>query len=177
MRQRLSRLPFLGLLRWSWLSLGDCRPAQAARYIRARIEHDGKVRLQAGFGVPDREPLAGIWRHLDGVSWTAVDELQPGQDNPNEVTLTGTVRIIIDNEIAVATVDRLRLVRAAGSQKSWQLPKDEVIRTREAAGLDLSARQDPGDWRWLVLAGVVGLLVMVGLIALCIKWWTRRPQD
>lgn len=167
----------LGLLLGAWFVLADHQPACAARFLEVRVERDGKVLLKASFGVPDRAPPVAIWRHLEDVSLNAVEELAPDPNNAEQATLSGDIRIVISGEVAAATVDRLRLVRNPAAPKGWRIPKDEVTRTGEAAGLDMTPSHDPGDWRWWVFAGVIGLLAICGVIALLIKWWTRRPQD
>jgi hypothetical protein len=103
-----------------------------------QIERDGKVVLETGYGVSDALDAADMWQSLQGESFKSVSTVSPEADDPQQAILKGKIRIVIhhvNNEIASAKVDELRLVRAAGSSDRWQLAPGEVKRTARAAGL------------------------------------------
>jgi hypothetical protein len=120
------------------LSGSLCSCLNGQRYLDVQIERDGKVVLETGYGVSDALDAADMWQSLQGESFKSVSTVSPEADDPQQAILKGKIRIVIhhvNNEIASAKVDELRLVRAAGSSDRWQLAPGEVKRTARAAGL------------------------------------------
>jgi hypothetical protein len=118
----------------AWLVPG----CSGQRYIRVQVERDGALVLKTEYGVSDSLSAAAIWRGLQEDSFGAVGTIEPEKDDPRKAVLKGKIRIVIhhvDNEIAAANVDDLRLIRDSESSKQWKLAPGEMIRTGKAAGL------------------------------------------
>jgi hypothetical protein len=150
----------------------ECQPAAAAKLLEARVVWGREVRLKASFGVPDTASPADIWRRLDGLEFQAVGPLA-ADPAALEVSLAGDIRVVVvwvDKTEALAEVGRLRLVRVAGTEDRWRLPREEVERTGQAAGLDLSRTV---SWAW-VWAGVAVLVVLATAISLAAWFRSRR---
>ena len=173
MRHRLLSLAPVMLA--AWLCLGHGGPAEAARFIDVRIERDGGVVLETGFGASDYEPAARIWARLDRAPLRAVHEVPADAANPQQATLVGDIRITIlhvDTVLASAQVDKLRLTRVSGTSDQWQLPKDEVERTGQTAGLRaLTVRPN-----WAFIAGLV-VCAFFGILAWLFVRRRRQAQD
>ena len=108
------------------------------RYVDVQIERDGVPTLKAGYGVSDSLAPAAIWDTLQGQSFEAVGEIKPEPTDPQKAVLKGKIRIAIlhvNNEIATAKINELRLIRDAKSADRWKLATGEVQRTAQAAGL------------------------------------------
>ena len=105
---------------------------QWAEIHQGAIERDGAPVLQTEYGVSDGLDPAAIWRGLQGDSFDAVGTVTPAVDDPQKAVLKGKIRIVIlhvNNEIAAAKVNELRLTRASGSGNQWKLASGEVDRT------------------------------------------------
>ncbi len=132
MQRRLGFFPAILLA----VSLSACLSGQ--RYIDVLIERDGTRILQTGYGVDDYLGTPAIWKSLEGESFESVGKVEPDADDPQKAVLKGKIRIVIfhvNNQMAQAQVDELRLIRAPGSSDRWQLAPGEVKRTAQAAGL------------------------------------------
>jgi hypothetical protein len=139
MRHRLGfALAILGFAPAIFLAGSLLSGCGGQRFIKVRIERDGAPVLQTEYGVSDSLDPAAIWRGLQGDSFDAVGTVTPAVDDPQKAVLKGKIRIVIlhvNNEIAAAKVNELRLTRASGSGNQWKLASGEVDRTAQAAGL------------------------------------------
>lgn len=166
----------LAMLLGSWIALADCRPAAAAQFAMAQVEHNGVVVLQGSFTARDTDDLAAVWKLLIGQPLKAVGSVVPDVPNAHVATLTGDIRLTITslNPKTSVTVNRLRLLRVPGKENEWQLPPEEVEQTAKAAGLDIrlaAGGADPDAAPGWVLPVVFGLIALGGLIALVL--WSR----
>ena len=108
------------------------------RYINVHIERDGALVLKTEYGVSDSLIAAAIWGGLRSDSFDAVGTVEPQNDDPRKAVLKGKIQIAIlhvNNPIATADVEELKLVRASDSSTQWQLAPGEIERTGKAAGL------------------------------------------
>lgn len=161
-----------------FLVLGHAGPAHAAKAIEARIEQNGKVILQGVYTGGDRADAAEIWADLGGAWLKALQEIPVEPSDPQQATLTGDLQIVVSwvrNPIASAQVDKLRLVRASATSDQWKIPREEVERTAEAAGLQLHPPLRPhGAW----ITGVIGVCILLGgLVWLVVRYLRWHPSD
>ena len=108
------------------------------RYIVVQIERDGALVLKTEYGVSDNLSPAAIWRGLRSDSFDAAGKVEPENDDALKAVLKGKIRIVIlhvNNAIAAASVDELKLISTSDSSIQWQLAPGEVERTGQAAGL------------------------------------------
>ena len=108
------------------------------RYIEVHIERDGALVLKTEYGDSDSLSATAIWRGLKSDSFDAVGTVEAQSDDTLKAELKGKIRIVIlhvNNPIADANLDELRLVRDSASSTQWQLAPGEVERTGKAAGL------------------------------------------
>jgi hypothetical protein len=108
------------------------------RYIEVHVEREGALVLKTEYGVSDRMSTAAIWRGLRSDSFDTVGTIEPQKDDALKAVLRGKIRIVIlhvNNPIAAANVDELKLVRGTDSSTQWQLAPGEVQRTAKIAGL------------------------------------------
>jgi hypothetical protein len=170
------------LLFTALICLADTRSVLAARLVTVRIERGGEKILEEQFGVPDREGPALIWSRLHTLRLKPHTPIAPSPDNPLEATLSGDLRLVllhVDRTLAEAKLDRLRLVRAAPGAHEWRLPPEEVVRTAEAAGLELPTDYLP----LLVRVGVASFLFLCALIGVWLYlrhrggFGRRRPEE
>jgi hypothetical protein len=169
---------FCVLVLTALLGLGHAGTAQAAKAIEARIEQNGKVILQGVYTGGDRADAAEIWADLSLAWLKAVQAIPADPSDPEQATLTGDLRIVVSwppDPIASAQVDKLRLVRVPGETDRWQIPRDEVERTAQAAGLQLHPPlRLHGGW----IAGIVGVCVLFGgLLWLAVRYLRRQQSD
>jgi len=158
------------------LSLDHAGPALAAKAIEARIEQNGKVILKGVYTGGDGADAAEIWADL-GLAWLkALQEIPADPSDSQQATLTGEIRIVVSwgrNPIASAQVDKLRLVRVSGKSDQWQIPRAEVERTAEAAGLQLPTPvRLHGGW----IAGIIGVCVLLGGLVWLVVRYLRKHQ-
>jgi hypothetical protein len=155
-----------------FLGLVQAGPAQAAKAIEARIEQNGKVILQGVYTGGDRADAAEIWEDLGVARLKARQEIPTDPSDPRQATLTGDIRIVVSwvrNPIATAQVDKLRLVRVSGTSDQWQIPRDEVERTAEAAGLQLHPPPHLHG-AWLAGAIITACVLVSGLVWLAVRY-------
>lgn len=159
------------------LGLFHAEPALAAKAIEARIEQDGKVILKGVYTGGDRADAAEIWEDLSVARLKAVQEIPADPSDPQQATLTGEIRIVVSwgrNPIASAQVDKLRLVRTSGTRDQWHIPREEVERTAQAAGLQLHTPVRPhGAW----IAGGILVRILVGGVVWLVVRNLRRQSD
>jgi hypothetical protein len=88
------------------------------------------------------------------------------------VTQAGEVRLkaSFSARDTATQVSRLRLVRVDGAGDGWRLPADEVERTGQAAGLDVS--RPPWWWARGGLTVLAALAAVIGLTA-----WLRSRRE
>ena len=60
--------------------------------LHARIEKDGKVVLEAMFGVPDTWDKRAAWRRLESQSFKKVGNFMPDPATPGQLTMKGKIR-------------------------------------------------------------------------------------
>ena len=107
------------------------------RLLEATVERDGEPVLQAKYGISDQATPAAAWSQLAGRHFKAVGPVTPDAGDPNKATLKGKIRITLRHagtHFASADADQLRLVRVAGADDEWEIPKEEVERTAKTAG-------------------------------------------
>ena len=149
--------------------------AAAAELIAGRIEHEGRVVLESSFDVSDSSDDGTIWMSLGDSRFREVGAL-PATESPTQpLKLDGDVRVIADRGNrgqVVAELRRLELVRADGTEDAWKLPREEVLRTAEAAGVDLPV------WYTLPPAfRVAGLAVLMLMAAVLLAWFLRPRRQ
>jgi hypothetical protein len=158
------------------LGLDHAGPGLAAKAIKARIEQNGKVILQGIYTGGDRADAAEIWADLSRAWLKALQEIPADPSDPQQAMLTGDIRIVVSwppSPIASAQVDRLRLVRVPGKSDQWQIPREEVERTAEAAGLQLPS---PSHQSSGLIAGIVlACLLFGGLVWLFVRF--KQPHQ
>jgi len=118
-------------------SASGCHAGQ--RLLEATVERDGEPVLQAKYGVSDQATPAAAWGQLVGKHFKAVGPITPDAGDPQKAVLKGKIRITLrhtGSHFASADVDQLRLVRVAGAEDEWEIPKDEVDRAAKSAGFD-----------------------------------------
>jgi hypothetical protein len=131
---RPHRLPALGLLALLVASATGCG---GQRLLEARVERDGELVLKALFSVPDSMSPAEAWKQLEGRTFTSVGSIQLDDTDPKKALLRGKIRVALThtgNPFASAEVENLRVVRPAGAEHGWEIPKEELDRAAKAAG-------------------------------------------
>jgi hypothetical protein len=103
-----------------------------------QIDRDGTRVLQTGYGVDDNLGNSAIWKSLEAKSFESFGQIEPEASDAQKAVLKGKIRIVIfhvNNQMAQAQIDELRLIRGSDSGDRWQLAPGEVARTAKAAGL------------------------------------------
>jgi hypothetical protein len=127
--------------------------------------------LWTSFTDLETEGAPVLWRRLEGVPFVAKAVLTPDADAAGQITLTGDLRVVIvwgggtEKLVASAAVDELRLVRVPGTDR-WRLPREEVERTAQVAGLDLTEPRLPA---LIFVAAGVACCVLLGTLVVLIR--------
>lgn len=167
------RWPYaLALAMLACLDNGD---AQAAKAINVKVEQNGKVVLQGIYSAHDTADAAEAWVDLDKPALEAAQDIPGDLADPQQATLTGNIRIVVTwgrEPVASAQVDRLRLLRVANKQ--WRLPRDEVERTAQVAGLELRQPASPAG---TVLGGIAVCVIFGGVVLLFLRHQYRGQEE
>jgi hypothetical protein len=109
--------------------------------LRMDVIQGREVILATQFDVDDHSSVSEIWDAASEVPVHAEvikPSLNPSQDSPLKLELTGPVEIRITHVTSVqtrATMTGLTLIRSSPTTTDWRLPTEEVDRAKKAAGL------------------------------------------
>lgn len=169
-RNAMSRCPYLLAAAWGLFVPGVI---PAAELVAGRIEHEGHSVLESSFEISDSSDNGAIWLALGESHFQNVGPLPPAESASQRLRLDGEVRVIADRGNRgrmVAELRGLELVQSADVPDRWELPREEVLRTADAAGADLPF------WYTLPTAFRVAGLAVLMLFATVLLAWFLRPK-
>lgn len=105
------------------------------RLIEARVEKDGVYILQSQYPVAEDASESTVWTQLGGCQLKQLVSLAEGQSS---TVLTGKIEIVLRHAGAAVVrgeIQQLHMTRVPGTVDYWTIPKEEIERTKKAAGL------------------------------------------
>ena len=146
------------------------RPAQAARLLIVKIEHNGQVAQTSFYEDDGTADKRTVWSYLGGdplavegdgtIVASAADPMRARLAGPVVITVTHAKTPLIE-----ARIENLDLTRLRPDRDRWYLPPEEIQRTGLAAGLDMETASPPNSQQfWVGTLGIVVFLVVVFVV-------------
>ena len=159
MSMKVGRYYFMSLAAGMlWLRAEN--PVQAARFLQATVELDGKVVLSTTLSDDGTSPGEVLWRQLEGCSWNEESLKIPADpSDASRAKLRGALVFRIrhvDRILSEAKADELSLERRGFTTNLWSIPREEVERIARANGFAIppppSRLRAEVLWFWAAVA-------------------------